>query len=415
MRIIERGGNSAIGDFQGSVIVSHDAHAGLDVNLTAFLLSDSGKVLGDSGIVFYNQPDGPGGMARHIAARDQGGVRTHQIDFNLRAAPAGVASIAVSLTLDSGGGFGQVRKLQAVLKAGGEQIALPAPALDAENGIIVLEIYVRNEQPKARAVWQGYASGLAGLCQHYGLIVADPEPAPAPAPPAAVAAPPALGKSLVSLTKPEQTHKVSLQKGGGAPAQIRVSVIWVDNGDGRDNDDLDLRIGILLPDGRMKLIQAPDKAGAFHQDPYVFHTGDVREASAKKEGKETVEINPEISRLVGGPVALVCSVYSAVSNGAVSVASLKPRMRMEYGDQVVECAFEFQKRFGSSFVYTYVIGIIQIDQDSISLKPSGMTSRAMSEATPWLVWDKGEVKLTMDGPAVFKGKPPMGGGARRYS
>ncbi|PMC11655.1 stress response protein TerZ, partial [Klebsiella aerogenes] len=50
-------------------------------------------------------------------------------------------------------------------------------------------------------------------------------------------------------------------------------------------------------------------------------------------------INPEISRLAGGKVALVCSVYSAVSNGAVSVASLKPKMRMEYGDRVVECSF----------------------------------------------------------------------------
>ena len=408
--MLERGANGAIGAFSGSVIVSHDGHPNQDVNLTAFLVTDTGKVTGDSGIVFYNQPDGPGGMARHLPARDDGATRIHQIDFDLRAAPAGITSIAVALTLDSGGGFAQVRNLKARVLAGGATIELPAPALDAENGVIVLDLYVRNEQPKARAVWQGYASGLDGLCQHYGLEVAQPA-----APPPARSAPPNLVKQVVSLSKPEQTHKVSLQKGSQAPKSIRVSVLWNDNGDGRDNDDLDLRVGILLPDGRMKIIQAPDKAGDLQGEPYVYHTGDVCVASADAPGMETVLINPDISKHCGGPVALECSVYSAVANGAVSVASLKPRMRMEYGDQVVDCAFEFQKRFGSSFVYTYVIGIIEIDQEAISLKPSGVTSRAMSEATPWLARDKGGLTLTMDGPAVFKGRPPMGGGNKRYA
>ncbi|MBN0617286.1 stress response protein TerZ, partial [Pseudomonas aeruginosa] len=91
-----------------------------------------------------------------------------------------------------------------------------------------------------------------------------------------------------------------------------------------------------------------------------------------------------ISHLMGGKVALVCSVYSAVDNGAVSVASLKPKMRMEYGDEVVECAFEFKGGFFSSLVYTYVLGMIEIDGDEIRISPSGVTSKTGSEATPWL-------------------------------
>lgn len=65
-------------------------------------------------------------------------------------------------------------------------------------------------------------------------------------------------------------------------------------------------------------------------------------------------------------------------------------------------------------IYTYVIGIIEIDQDSITLKPSGVTSRAGSEATPWLTRIGDELKLTMDGPHVFKGKKPSMLGKKRY-
>ena len=119
---------------------------------------------------------------------------------------------------------------------------------------------------------------------------------------------------MVKLDKPGSSHKVSLEKGPSAPKVIRVSATWVDNGDGSDNDDLDLRIGILRPDGRMSIIQAPDKRGAFDVDPFVFHTGDVVCASASAPGIETVEINPAISQLMGGKVVLVCSVYSAVDN-----------------------------------------------------------------------------------------------------
>ncbi|MDF5996879.1 hypothetical protein P4200_30020 [Pseudomonas aeruginosa] len=116
---------------------------------------------------------------------------------------------------------------------------------------------------------------------------------------------------------------------------------------------------------------------------------------------------------MGGKVALVCSVYSAVDNGAVSVASL-PKMRMEYGDEVVECAFEFKGGFFSSLVYTYVLGMIEIDGDEIRISPSGVTSKTGSEATPWLTRKGDRVELTMDGPHVFKGRPLERKGNKHY-
>ena len=75
------------------------------------------------------------------------------------------------------------------------------------------------------------------------------------------------------------------------------------------------RVGILLPDGRMKIIQAPDRAGSFNREPYVLHTGDVTGAQRNGARNRNGRGESEISKLYGGKVALVLSVYSALANG----------------------------------------------------------------------------------------------------
>ncbi len=411
---LKPGENTTINQSKGQVLVTHSAGANLDVNLTAFLITDSGKVVDDSGMVFFNAPEHASGAAAFSPPIIQAGSISHSISFDLSRLPASISKIAITLTQDgTGGGFAGVPNLSARVLAGDQVLDLAPGAFERETGIIVLELYVRNGQAKARSVWQGFASGLVGLCGMYGVEV-DDEPATALIPAAPPAKPVSITKTVITLDKPGSTHKVSLEKGAAAPKVIKVSARWVDNGDGRDNDDLDLRIGILRPDGRMSIIQAPDKRGSFEADPFVLHTGDVVSASTSAPGIETVEINAAISHLMGGKVALVCSVYSAVDNGAVSVASLKPKMRMEYGDEVVECAFEFKGGFFSSLVYTYVLGMIEIDGDEIRISPSGVTSKTGSEATPWLTRKGDRVELTMDGPHVFKGRPLERKGNKHY-
>lgn len=413
---LKPGENTTITSSQGRVVVTHAAGANLDVNLTAFLVTDTGKVVDDSGMVFFNAPEHASGAATFAAPVVEGSTISHSISFYSSRLPSNISKIAITLTQDgSAGGFSAVKDLRAVVIAGGQVLELAPEPFSQETGIIVLELYVRNGQLKARSVWQGFASGLAGLCGYYGVDVEEEAPAAPAATPAPAPKPVNIVKSVISLDKPGTSHKVSLEKGPSAPKVIKVSATWIDNGDGCDNDDLDLRIGILRPDGRMSIIQAPDKRGAFDVDPYVFHAGDVVSASASSPGIETVDINPSISQRMGGKVALVCSVYSAVDNGDVSVASLKPKMRMEYGDQVVECAFEFKKTgFFSGSIYTYVIGLIEIDQDSILLSPSGTTSKSGSEATPWLSRKGEKLELTMDGPEVFKGHPIERSGNKQY-
>ncbi|KNY29267.1 TerD family protein [Pseudobacteroides cellulosolvens] len=415
-QLLQPGGNIVINSFSGTVAVTHDIDNNFDINLTAFLLNDADKVNGDTGIVFYNQPEDPDGVCS-LLTEDLGNTRNHKITFHLDKFPSGISKISITLTEDNNRGFSKVKNLRAVVNAGNNIISLSPGIFSNENGIVVLELYIINGQPKVKSVWKGFSSGLNGLCKNFGVEVQEDSTIPSPneieEKHTEISAPQPV---LISLKKKEDVHKISLIKNDNAPDKILVSATWIDNGDRNDNnDDLDLRVGILLPDGRMKIIQAPDKAGDFNKDPYVFHTGDITKASQSCPGKETVHVNPKISTLMGGRVVLVCSVYSAVSNGAVSIASLKPKMRMEYGSHVVECSYEFEKKFGGSFIYTYVIGLIEIDQDNITLKPSGQTSKFMSEATPWLEWHNGTYKLTMDGPPVFKGVPSPTGGKKSYS
>ncbi|HHR1326556.1 TerD family protein [Klebsiella aerogenes] len=407
------GENSSLNASTGQVTISHRTGNGLDINLTAFLLTASGKTVDDSDMVFFNAQKHSSGAATFIQPESKNNVMSHSIHFDLSKLPVGITKIAIALTQDgSAGGFSEVKELRAEIKAGEQTLELAPGSFNQETGIIVLELYVRNDQFKARSVWQGFASGLVGLCNMYGVEVED-----TPMPATTSAEKNTTDNALISMDKPEDRHRISLIKGTDAPKKITISATWIDNGDGRDNDDLDLRVGILWPDGNMSLIQAPDKSGAFNKKPWVYHTGDVVSASLSAPGVEKVEINPEISRLAGGKVALVCSVYSAVSNGAVSVASLKPKMRMEYGDRVVECSFDFTKKKGflSSCIYTYVIGLIEIDQDAIELRPSGVTSKPKSEATPWLSRQKdNRLELTMNGPAVFKGEQNSGSWGKNY-
>jgi tellurite resistance protein TerA len=223
---------------------------------------------------------------------------------------------------------------------------------------------------------------------------------------------------MITLDKPSQSQKLSLTKGAG---RLTVTARWIDNGDGRsDNDDLDLRAGVLLPNGQMHWV-ACSHPGAIESMPYARHLGDVRGASLAAPGEETIEVSTEISQRLGGRVAMIFSVYSAIENGAVSIAALRPTMRIVHGDQHVECAYVFKEV--PKNVYTYVVGVAIVDGRNVTIRPSGMTSPPGSEATPWLRWEGAGVRESFDGAAVFKngrgasfvGKfLGMGGGKNKY-
>lgn len=392
------------------------AGMGMTIDVSCFGLDASGKLSDERYMVFFNQRASPGDAVRFDTAGE-----TSNFHIDTSKLPDSVDKLVFAASIDGDGTMARLGS--STMTLGAATFRFAGSDFHAEKAVIVGEIYRRDGAWRFGAVGQGFSGGLSALLAHFGGQESGAAPAgAAPAPAAPVVAAPKVSLSKVTLTKAGQKHAVSLVKGPSAPRKLIVKATWVDNGDGDDgNDDLDLRVGILLPNGSMKFVCAPDRSGAFDMAPFVRHLGDVTSASAKEPATETVEVNPDIAAKQGGAVALVFSVYSALGNGAVSVASLQPKMRMEYGDQVVECAFDFRnsKAALDPSVYTYVIGTAVIDQDKVVLAPSGQTSKPGTESTPWMQWVKDDIEVTMNGPAVFKGNADASelnaGNSRRYS
>jgi len=370
----------------------------LSLDYSVFGVDAAGKLAGDEYMCFYNQPSTPCGGVRFSQA---GGAQTFTIDLN--CLPPKIDRLVLTASIDGAGAMSQITSGNVHFKVNGSpasRFSFAGTDFTSERALILGEVYRKDGIWRFSATAQGFAGGLDALVKHYGGEVAEA----AQQSQQLVNTPSKVSLSKVTLTKPNEVHKVMLQKGLDAPKKLIVKATWIDNGDDcDDNDDLDLRVGILLPNGKMKFICAPDCPGSFDRDPYVKHLGDVTSASQNEPATEIVEVNPNIAKLCGGAVNLVFSLYSALENGNVSVAEMHPKMRMEYGNQIVECAYDFTDNDDDG-VYTYVIGTAAISEESIELKPSGLTSEPGSENTPWLSRNLlGNVKITMDGPEVFKG------------
>jgi stress response protein SCP2 len=188
MTTISKGANLPINAAAVRAQLSWTGGAGVpDIDGSALLLQDDGRVSSDDDFVFYNQPRHPSGAVRH-GGKSPG---ADSVEVDLASLPAGVARVALAASAD-GGTFGQVPALRLVVSdlASGAAIAEFEIAATSETAMVTGELYRRNGQWKFRAVGQGYASGLAGLATDFGISVGDePPPAAAPSAPPGAAAP----------------------------------------------------------------------------------------------------------------------------------------------------------------------------------------------------------------------------------
>ncbi|MFE9775942.1 TerD family protein [Streptomyces sp. NPDC005931] len=246
--------------------VTVDVAAPVRLDVSGLLLTADGKVRSDDDFIFYNQPQGPG-----VTYRSGGGTAPDAITIDTTALPPGIEKIVVTASPDAAGQTFQGIEPTATIRGADDGAVLATftpPQLGAETALIVVEIYLRNGQWKARAVGQGYANGLAGIATDFGVTVEEPAapaqpvtpppatmrppvapPAPpmsapqAPPAPAAPPAPPAaapatgkinLDKGRVSLQK---NQTVSLIKGGRPLlSQVRMGLGWEPAYRGKDID-----------------------------------------------------------------------------------------------------------------------------------------------------------------------------------
>ncbi|MGK5728532.1 TerD family protein [Streptomyces sp. URMC 124] len=170
-----------------------------DVDASALLVGEEGRVRTDEDFVFYNQPRHPSGAVRHLPKKRLVEGLTDAIETDLAALEPSVQRVVLAASAD-GGDFGQVRDLcvlvydAAAVPAGqpGEPLALfeVQPETGSETAMICGELYRRGDGWKFRALGQGYASGLVGLATEFGISVDESEGSPAPEPaPAPTATP----------------------------------------------------------------------------------------------------------------------------------------------------------------------------------------------------------------------------------
>ncbi|MEU5275954.1 VWA domain-containing protein [Streptomyces asoensis] len=149
---------------------------GPDIDASALLLAQDGRVRDDTDFVFYNQPLHASGAVRHLGKRRDGGTMTDTVRVDLRSLEGAITRVVLCASAD-GGTFGQVRGLTLRLLGTGTGSELARFEMQAgtETAFIAGELYLREGRWKFRAVGQGYASGLAGVATDFGITV-DEEP-----------------------------------------------------------------------------------------------------------------------------------------------------------------------------------------------------------------------------------------------
>ncbi|MGW1195744.1 TerD family protein [Streptomyces sp. NPDC002536] len=155
--------------------------ADYDLDASALLCDVSGRVLSDQHFVFFNNLNSPEGSVRHSGDNLTGGGDgdDEQIQVDLATVPAQAARIVFPVSIydaeQRGQSFGQVRNafIRVVNQADGREIARYDLTEDAstETAMVFGEVYRHGAEWKFRAIGQGYASGLAGIAQDFGVNV----------------------------------------------------------------------------------------------------------------------------------------------------------------------------------------------------------------------------------------------------
>ena len=150
-------------------------NANCDVDVSAFLLSSTGKVIGDSWFVFYGQESSPDGST--IFSIDEGNDREIvSVDFT-KLNPS-VAKIVFVLTineaLEKHLNFSMLKDayIRIMDASDRELVSFKMDEYYANvTSMMIGELYQHNGIWKFNAIGNGVAKDLAGLCELYGVQV----------------------------------------------------------------------------------------------------------------------------------------------------------------------------------------------------------------------------------------------------
>jgi tellurite resistance protein TerA len=384
-QMLQMGANTVLSSQKGNVTVSYEISNTIDISLTAFLLTDSDKVQGDSGIIFYNQPNGPSGVATLIPPVNVGDTKVHKIEFDMSKVPVGITKIAITLTEDNGNGFSNVKNLKAEIVTDGGIIQLIPSSFANENGIVVLELYLRNGQTKVKSIWRGFDSGLEGLCNNYGVEVDSEEQKNPSAPkepdkPLTVPEPKTSQNALSTISLEKVKGNISLDKGQKPviiekTPEITATVSW------KTGTDYDIYALVYTKNGKQIDVAMFGAKGTPPLRRYgngaVEHMGDV--------GRNSGSVKTEIIklRLTDDILAVVPVVYSAQSNGTGSFYRYQVSMSID-NHNGTSVTISAKNANNNDRIYTCVPGILHNTPDGVIISPLELYSKPNSENRPKL-------------------------------
>jgi tellurium resistance protein TerD len=152
-----------------------------DLDASAFLLREDGKVRSDSDFIFYNNLRSTDGSVEHTGDNltGEGEGDDEAIKVDLSRVPADVARLAVAVTIHEAEArkqnFGMVSNafMRVVNQGDGKEIVRYDLSEDysVETAMIFGELYRHGAEWKFKAVGQGFAGGLAPLARGYGVSV----------------------------------------------------------------------------------------------------------------------------------------------------------------------------------------------------------------------------------------------------
>ena len=292
MTTLTPGANTAVNTGILSVTVSYSPVPNADLDVSAFLLNESGKVRGDNDMCFFGQQSVNNGAVKLIESAPGRAV----FSLNLEAIDSAIEKVALTATIyENKAQFSAFPQLN-VAVTGGIEAPIPTQGMQ-ETALILGEFYRRQGVWKFRCVAQGFSGGLAPLAEHFGVDIAAPAPAaPTLAPAVAATPPPAAPASKVNLSKitlDKQRPSISLDKKDGDFGEIKINLNWnraPQNSSGGGffaslrgkSGGIDLDVGCLyeMDNGRKGAVQALGNAfGDFGDEPFIQLMGDDRTGS----------------------------------------------------------------------------------------------------------------------------------------
>lgn len=150
-----------------------------DLDSSALGLGADRKVFSSGHFVFFNNKRSPDGAIEHTGDNltGEGAGDDETILVDLAAVPPEIVTIGIAVSIydaeNTGVSFGQVRNayIRVVDRADDVELARYDLSEDAstETAMLFGELYRNGAEWKFRAVGQGYASGLAGIAQDFGV------------------------------------------------------------------------------------------------------------------------------------------------------------------------------------------------------------------------------------------------------